>query len=158
MRKFHSLAGILAIALITFTSCNKEKVTPPGTDPKPEPTKEELLAGSSQKTWHVTKVYYNGVDKTSEMKACEGDNNYIYKADKTYVQTGGATKCDPMEQSTLETADWWFDNSKTHLNMKYMWNGQTMSLAYVIDELTENSMKLTYTYDNNNYQMVYSAQ
>jgi hypothetical protein len=158
MRKLNSLAGILAIALLSFSSCSKEKATPPTQQPTPEPTKEELLAGSGQKTWHLTKYYYDGVEKTSEIKACQMDDNYIYKKDGNYEVTGGASKCDAMEKDQLETATWWFNTEKTNINMKYTWNGQSMSYALKIDELTANSMKLSMTYENHVYTHVYTAQ
>lgn len=151
------LVAIAAVSILTLGACKKEATTPP-TNNKPEASKEELLAGSSQKSWHLTKYVQDGQDMTSKMQSCEADNNYIYKADKTYSLDNGATKCSASEEQTIETASWWFSNDHANLYQKYDWMGQSMTLTYVVKSLTENSMELSMTYDGKTYEETFSAQ
>jgi hypothetical protein len=157
MRKFNTLVAIAAVSILTLSACKKEATTPPVNN-KPEASKEELLAGTGQKSWHLTKYVENGVDRSSEMKSCEMDNNYIYKADKTYALDAGASKCSSSEKQTLETATWWFSNDHANLYQKYEYMGQAMTITYVVKELKENSMVLSMTYGDKTYEHTYTAQ
>lgn len=149
MKKFNVLLGILALFILSTSSCKKDSTTGPGTTTEPQLSKKEMLAGTSQKTWMRTKTYLNGDETTSSQKACSMDDIHVFKTAGTYEIQPGATKCDASEQSMI--GDWTFGNNETYVIVKYMIGGQPYTINYKIDQLTKTSMKLTMAYQGNNY-------
>jgi hypothetical protein len=149
MKKINVLMGIFALLILSFSSCKKDSTEGPGTTPEPQLSKKEMLAGTSQKSWTRTKTYLNGEETTSSQKACSMDDIHLFKTAGTYEIQSGATKCDPSEQQMV--GDWSFGNNETFVIVKYMIGGQPYTINYKIDQLTKTSMKLTMSYQGNNY-------
>jgi hypothetical protein len=155
MKKFNTLLGIAALLILSFSSCKKESTTGPG-PVEPQLSKKEMLAGTAQKSWTRTNTYLNGDKTTGDQKACSMDDIHTFKTAGQFEIQSGATKCNPSEQPTM--ANWSFGNNESFVIMNYSMGGQTFNVNYKIDELTKTSLKMTMTYQGNQYTDEYVAK
>lgn len=74
--------------------------------PDPQPSKEELIAGKSSKSYKVTKDIVNGKDETSNQEPCSLDDIITINVNHTYQTTEGATKCNPSDDDVVDSGTW----------------------------------------------------
>jgi hypothetical protein len=138
-KQFVLLTTALAVFALTFSSCKKDSDNPSPTNntPAPAPTKTQLLTANS---WKATSMVSMGFDFFPHMSACEKDNFLTIKADGTYIEDEGATKCDPTDPQTSNGL-WKFVNNQSAIVLD---GGDTA----IILALTAESMKLETPYED----------
>lgn len=123
-----------------FLTCQKDSA------PK---TVTELLTNGSQKAWRVIAFTANpGIDiditgmgiLTTDIfatyKACNKDNLYIFKSDKSYTAEEGATKCNSNDPQIYLKSTWQLNNDETIIVI-----GNQNDLSIV--SITENELIVT---------------
>lgn len=138
---------LLAVAAtVGFTSCGKDDDEASKT---PAKSKTELLTKAGWKTTAITvnpgfDFDNDGTPETDLFTGtdpCDADDITVYKADKTYTEEEGATKCDPTDDQVYGQGTWAFTANEAGL-MQVASDSSTMS-TFNIAELTENTLKLT---------------
>lgn len=151
-----ALSIAAAFVLIFVPACKKSSVEP---QPQP-PSKTQLI---SKGAWKIAKIEEkNGsapwVDITSNIDACEIDNNLVLRSDLSYELNEGITKCDANDPQVVETGTWKFDSNETKMN--FTATGSINVDVVEIVELTDLHLVLNRTYNNNGsvfqYKIKYS--
>lgn len=135
---------LAAACTLTFTACNND-------DEDPKTTKTNLLTSGSWKVSTSTvspAIDINGdgtteTDLTPFIKACTKDDVTNYKADKTYTEEEGATKCNPNDPQVFTTGTWTFTDNETKLTVTPSGASPT---TYSIMELSGNTLKVSDTF------------
>jgi len=134
--KLFTLIGIISV--LGLVNCKKESTTPTETRTKKELLKSSawVLSASVSKT-PVDLDGMNGAstDLFSQMKLCEKDNSFLFKADSTVTEINN-TKCFSNEASTYK-GTWIMSPDEKTVN----WNGS----VYPIAELTGTKFVITYS-------------
>jgi hypothetical protein len=124
----------LSLILLALFSCEDD-----------EKSKTELLTG---KTWKMTGYtvdpaynYFGTLisDIFAQWDACDKDDIYSFKTDKTYTFEEGLTKCDPEDDQVYETGTWTFNADETVLVLTT--EGETYNMTIV--ELSSGTLILT---------------
>jgi hypothetical protein len=152
MKTTKLFAGIATVMVLSFTACKKEAVTPPPT-PTPEPTKEELIGGKTVKTWIITKVESDGKDMSGQVPACSKDNEYVFRADKSYQFLAGPEKCS-MENDVLTEGTWKLSDDDN----KLIYTDKSGTSEDDILELSATTMKTRLMSGNMEVIFTYTAQ
>ena len=126
-----SILFVSIAALLALSSCSK--------DDDPKASKTELLTA---KAWKQTKIKALGVE--GEPDACDKDDTYTFKTDKTFVQDEGATKCDSSDDQTT-SGTWKFNGDETIITVSTEDSGITISYDETIVELSATTLKVKYT-------------
>jgi hypothetical protein len=127
MKKYLITALITTLA---FSSCKKDDNNN-NNNPSPAQTKTELI---SAKKWTPAAITIDGSDAWGLVDDCSKDDFTLYKADGTYIEDDGATKCDPADdQQYIST--WKFIENETKI--------VTDSDTAKITELTATKLVLT---------------
>jgi hypothetical protein len=125
MKKFS-----LAILLLTVCAC--------GSDDDPAPISEELLAGSTSKTWYLTDQEAAGFADFEDQPTCIQDDRWVFYSIGTMEQNEGASKCDPADPQIYVNGTWeLFPESKT---LKLT---RSNIMNFTVSKLTANVMILT---------------
>ncbi|KAB2914907.1 MAG: DUF5004 domain-containing protein [Bacteroidetes bacterium] len=141
-------------SLLCFTACKKDEETS-----TPQKTKSELL---SAKPWKMTALTVNPAinaggtmitDIYAQMQACDKDDVYSFKSDKTYTQEEGATKCDPNDPQVSEAGTWTFSSDEKQIVQTS--SGSTESSTLV--ELTETKLVISNTETDGGITYTYTA-
>ena len=138
---------LLAVAAsFSLTSCgdDEDDVTPPK-------TKTELLTASGWKATSLTvspaiDFDMDGTPDSDLMQfvdACSKDDVTTFKADKTYTEDEGATKCNAGDPQVFTNGTWTFNADETAVTTTE--NGATQSDTYNVAELTETTLKYVQT-------------
>lgn len=111
--KFSKLFFTILIT-ITIFSCKESS------NVNPTPTKKELFAGTSSKTWKSTKaeaVNATGlkIDLVATQPPCYVDNLLIIANNGTFEITEGATKCNTSDPSSILKANWSLSSDEKYL-------------------------------------------
>lgn len=147
MKKYLLLLAVAAT--VGFTSCSKDD------DEVSSKSKTEYLTASG---WKFSSITINpGIDFDGDGTAetdlftgqddCDADDLYVFKADKTYTNEEGATKCDPTDDQVYETGTWNFNGDETVLTTLASDSGSVAN-TYNITELNANTLKYTETFTN----------
>jgi hypothetical protein len=127
MKKTLFKLSCAAFVLLSVSSCKKSS------SPK---SKTELL---TQKAWILTNSEEgSGNNWTTEAEfaaseACEKDDEFVFKTDKTFEVTEGATKCEDSGSGS-EQGTWNFEDNETKIN----WDSEIGT----IDQLDEHTLIL----------------
>ncbi len=149
----HLFFYFILMAGCILSSCGKKET------PAPTPlTKTQLI---SAKTWRMTaatiRIGTNApVDNLSGYPACEADNLYIYRANNTYEEDQGATKCSPNQSQIRLTGTWAFTTNETKLSI-------TRGSGSIVDdfdllELTATTLKTRMVDGNGTLDYTFTAQ
>ena len=142
-------------SLISVSACKKDE----DNNSTPQKTKSELL---SAKPWKITALTVSPAinaggtmitDIYAQMQACDKDDIYSFKSDKTYMQEEGATKCDPNDPQVSEAGTWTFSSDEKQIVQTS--NGSTESSALV--ELTETKLVISTTEVDGGITYTYTA-
>ncbi|GAL83471.1 hypothetical protein Emtol_3981 [Sporocytophaga myxococcoides] len=113
--------------LVVFSSCKKDKENPTPA------SNEDLIAGTTSKTWGITKVTQAGQIKT--MPDCFYDNIVIFNKNLVYQEIEN-TKCDEEEDKDLYTGSWNLSTDKKVINI----NSDGDAYSFTILKLTETEL------------------
>lgn len=103
---FVSLLTISFLAVLTFSSCQKEDNTPPAK------TKSQLI---TQSTWKFSGATVGGSDVSAFLQTCQKDNILTFSASGgTGTLDEGPTKCNPGDPQTSPFT-WNFLNNESQL-------------------------------------------
>lgn len=155
MKKTIYILSFLLIGSVMLNSCQKKS----DDDTTPSPAKTELIVG----TWVMSAmtidppIDFLGTpisDLYALMDACEKDNEYTMKKDKTYVFASGAVKCDPNEPDIQDEGTWSINADNTVLTTKSssgdtdQVNIKSLSSSTAVFTFTEldSASNITYTY------------
>lgn len=120
MKTTTTIIALSAALLTAFNACKKDDGG--STNNSNLNAKEQMIVGS----WRVVSknlVYYKsngGTDTLSNLNDCEKDDTYTFSADKTYIVTNGADKCQ-TSGATYDNSFHWrviYDSS-----LDYAWAG-----------------------------------
>ncbi len=137
-------AIIYAIAcIVLISSCKKD-------DETPSVSKAELLAGKTSKAWRKTAGKENGSDYYTTLPTCYKDDITVFSANKNFEFNEGATKCDSGDPQIIEADTWEFKSNETIINV--------FETDYKILELTNTTLRVSYTDDGDQYEDTYTAQ
>ena len=103
-----TLAALVALTL-SLSSCKKDADSPAPVVTKK--TKTELLTAGS---WVMTGMKTNSVDLFPFLPNCQKDNFFTFKANGTYIDDEGKTKCDLGDPQT-STGSWKFIANETKI-------------------------------------------
>jgi hypothetical protein len=98
------------------------------------------LAGKASKDWHVTTYFIGGVDYTFLFGECSLDNIQTFTVDGRYIETEGATKCDPDAPDIFDQGTYEFSDDYTH----FILIADHLQVDFDVVELKPNSFKLKY--------------
>ena len=135
---------LLAVAAsVSLTSCDKDD------DTVTTKSKTELLTAGAWKGASLTvnpAIDWDGdgtkeTDLTQFVDACSLDDLTIFKADKTYTEEEGASKCTSTDPQVIATGTWAFNGDESAVLLTE--TGSTTAETYNIAELTANSLKYT---------------
>jgi hypothetical protein len=98
------------------------------------------VAGKDRKDWHVTTYFIGGVDYTFLFGECSLDNIQTFTAGGRYIETEGATKCDPTAPDIFDQGTYEFSSDYTH----FILNAEHLQVDFDVVELKPNSFKLKY--------------
>lgn len=160
MKKFTIL--VMALAFVAaIGSCKKDE----NNTPMPGKTKTAILTSNVWKQTARTispSIDVNGTmvtDLYALDDECDKDDLYKFKADKTFTQEEGATKCDPSDPQVYATGTWTFNADETQLILTYTGFGSSTSN---ILEVTETTAKLSQVSTSNGVEYTttttYTAQ
>ena len=93
------------IAILSFTSCNKND--------NPPPSNSDYITKSS---WKFDKAMSGGADVSSFVNACYKDNTMTFQANGNGSLDEGATKCNAGDPQ-ITNFTWNFTNNGTTLNV-----------------------------------------
>ena len=148
---------LLAVAAsVSLTSCGNDD------DEVVTKSKTDLLTASG---WKGTSLTVNPAidwdnDGTKEtnltpfIDACSLDDLKIFKADKTYTEDEGATKCDPADPQVIASGTWSFNADETTLTTTE--SGSSTPDTFTISELTESSLKFTESFTDPSDNVTYT--
>lgn len=125
MKKTFLKLSFVSFVLLFTLSCKKNSSSK---------SKTELL---TQKAWVQSnqEIGSGGNWQTDPVfastEACNKDDHFVFKADKTYEVNEGATKCDESAKDIIEQGNWNFEDNETKLNF----SGGTVTLTQ-LDEST----------------------
>jgi len=140
----------------------------------PEPLQSEvqavLLAGEkgSSKSWKVTDInYQEGTDPIQNFAfdPCFLDNIYTFRNNdaQDYEATEGATKCDSIDPTIIESGVWTFTTDGKMIivlpdNLTYSYNILFAFLTYpaTVVELTDTSLKIRMNLVDDGINAVYN--
>lgn len=128
--------------LAMLTACKKEEKT----------TSSTTFKTIADKKWQLTAYtsFYSGstYDAYASIPACNRDNLWTLKSDKTNEVDEGATKCNASDPQTLVIGTWELRNEDKNLFVKGLNraapSGQT-ELTFTILEISSTILKLQYT-------------
>lgn len=111
--KFSKLIFSIVIATIVFSCKENSSVNP-------TPTKKELFAGTSSKTWKSIKAEAANttglkIDLVGTQPPCYVDNLLILSSNGTFEITEGATKCNPSDPSSILKSNWSLSSDEKYL-------------------------------------------
>lgn len=142
-------------SIVSLGACKKDEDNTSAT-PK---TKSELLTAKPWKlsALTVSPAYNVGgtmiTDFYAQMQACDKDDIYSFKSDKTFTQEEGATKCDPNDPQVSDAGTWTFSSDEKQLVQTS--SGSTESSTIV--DLTDSKMILSSTEVENGITYTYTA-
>lgn len=151
--KFSKILVVLAISASAFSSCKDKAVE--------TRTKTELMAGTSSKSWKITKAEASNsglkLDLVTTQQACITDNILTFNSNGTYVIKEGATKCNAGDPDLMLTANWTFMENETKFKIdRIVFLGiELKDIVFEIVELSDNVFtgKTTIPYNGANYQL-----
>jgi hypothetical protein len=100
----------------------------------------KFLTGKGKKAWHVTTYFIGGVDYTFLFQECSLDNIQYFDIAGNYVETEGASKCDPNASDIFDEGTYEFSDDYTHMFL----NAGHLQVDFTVVELKPNSFKLKY--------------
>jgi hypothetical protein len=101
MKKIFFIASAFLISLSMYQCKKHDKDLP-----DPQPSKEEMIAGKTSKSYKITKDIINGKDETAKQESCSLDDIITINANHTYQTTEGATKCNANDDDLVESGTW----------------------------------------------------
>ncbi|MBO9660954.1 MAG: hypothetical protein J7527_19180 [Chitinophagaceae bacterium] len=115
---------LLLWLILTVQSCKKDN----------EPSRMDLLTA---RPWRmvsgvVTDASGTESDVYSGLRACERDNEFVFKSDLVHEHTEGATKCNPSDPQVVYFASWKFLNNESVIEI----SAGSEKLEYRIISLT----------------------
>ena len=121
-------AGVVACGTVSSSS----DPTPAGT------TKSELIAGKTSKSWELTTIKIEGVDKSTTSKSCSKDDILLFTNPNNYERNEGQTKCKANDPQVYEKGTWSISTDQTTL----IYSGSTTK--YTILELGSSVLRTSY--------------
>ena len=120
-----------ALLLVSVGACKKDSNTS-------SKSKTQLLTQSAWKT--VNQEFGNGTNWAqnpdwSSKEACEKDDLLILKANMTYEETEGASKCDPSDPQVTDNGTWAWQENETKLVID--------GVVGTVIQLDENTFQVT---------------
>lgn len=147
-----SLIVLLSIGAFYLSACKDNSTE----DPKPEPTRRELLVNGH---WQMTAgtivppiqidifgqiITISDFMELNGAEACDRDDFIVLNDNGTVTNDEGLTKCDPNDPQTSSGGSWsLYDNNN---KLRLIDTGDTTDLT--IQELTATSLKGTSTFEN----------
>ncbi len=135
-------------------------------EPKPL-TYTQLLTGKESKAWKLTSVQIldNGnapqtISSVQALPGCIADDLYVFyaNAEKKFEVQEGASTCQAGDPELYLESTWTFVNSNATLEFPFT-ALTSISLPYVVKELTEKSLTIEYYFeDNASYRFIFTAQ
>lgn len=127
-----NLVSVLIVSVLLLCGCGKD-----GDDSK---SKTTLL---TQSDWVRTSLMITintnpPYDDHQTLAACIKDNRWVFRSNGTYEYNEGPTKCNAGDPQIIQTGSWAFTDNETKLTIG--------SSTFTVDQLTETTMVLTYTY------------
>lgn len=132
---------MLMVAALAFaTSCKKDEDS--GSN-SPAKSKTELITSGS---WKISSLVLGGADIWPSQDACDKDDLSIFKADGTYIDDEGPTKCDASDPQQ-STSTWKFTNNETMIEI----DGDAgtlkeLSASKMVIETSDAGLTITVTY------------
>ena len=121
-------AGVVACGTVSSSS----DPTPAGT------TKSELIAGKTSKSWELTTIKIEGVDKSTTSKPCSKDDILLFTNHNNYERNEGPTKCKADDPQVYEKGTWSISTDQTTI----VYSGSTNK--YIILELGSSVLRTSY--------------
>lgn len=131
---------MLMVAALAFaTSCKKDE----DSSNSPAKSKTELITSGS---WRVSSLVLGGTDIWPSQDACDKDDLSIFKADGTYIDDEGPTKCDSSDPQQ-STSTWKFMNNETMLEIDGdVGTIKELSASKMVLETSDAGLTITITY------------
>lgn len=134
LRKPLNLVSVLTVFVFLLYGCGKDGG---GSNSK---SKTTLL---TQSDWVRTSLMITintnpPYDDHQTSAPCIRDNRWVFRTNGSYELNQGPTKCNVGDPQIIETGSWSFANNETKLTIG--------TSTFTIDQLTETTMVLTYTY------------
>jgi len=156
--KFSKILILLAFSVTALFSCKDKAVE--------TRTKTELMAGTSSKSWKITKgEASNGglkIDVLATQQACVTDNVLTFNSSGTYDIKEGATKCNASDPELMLTANWTFMENETKFKIdRIVFMGFEMKdTVFEIVELTDNIFtgKTSISLNGDTFQLIATFQ
>jgi hypothetical protein len=145
MKKRTVIAFTFLLSLSLY-QCKKDD----GHLPNPIPSREEMIAGKSSKSYKLTKEIINGQDVTNEQDPCELDDIIVFKTNHTWENHSGATKCDPNESDLLDSGIWELNKTKDSIIID--------SVPCYINSISTKGFTITTVEDGDVEQLTLTAQ
>ena len=145
------LSGALILSMLA--GCKKENI-------RTNDSKTKLL---TQKPWILTAYTITRIsdgyeqDGFSPMTACYRDDQYVFKADKTFEGNAGKTKCNASDPQVFQMGSWQFTQNETMVERTITSGinaGQTT--LFKVMELTTNTLKLNVEDGDISYTATYN--
>lgn len=139
-----------ALALLLLTSCKKDDAVSPAT------VADKLVEGVWKPTQSGVDANKNNTLESGELEsldACETDDTYDFKSDKTLLVSDNTQKCDPADPDSYSLS-WNLANNDGELILSAP--GSPIAITWKILELTDNLMRLSLTDGSDQYIMIYS--
>jgi len=134
IRKTFTLVSVLAISVFLLCGCGKDE------DKDNSKSKTTLL---TQSDWVRTSLMITintnpPYDDHQNSAPCQRDNRWVFRTNGSYELNEGPTKCNAADPQIIQTGSWLFSDNETKLTIG--------SSTFTVDQLTETTMVLTYTY------------
>ena len=142
-----TLFAVAIGAMVTATSCKKDEKTEPTTTTTT--SKKVLLAGTTSKSWEISKILMGGVDQTSEVEACNIDDILRFFNDGAYQEDEGTLKCHPEDPQIYSQGTWNFSSNETIINTIVDNEAQSNTIL----ELTASTLKISFDDDGTNVEV-----
>lgn len=139
MKKVYILSMLFLVAVASLlSSCKKDA------ENGPKKTKTELITG---KNWKISDYGMSSSGISQSLfnyyyEACEKDDMWVLKTDKTAHEDAGVQKCDTSDPQTSPMGTWSFNADETTLTIT---DDSGNTNVFTIKELTATSLKLTQT-------------
>lgn len=148
---------LLFLTLLALTSCKKSTNT--------GPSRSELIAGSTSKTWQITALTSKdaaGAERNdlAAQAACKRDDILIFFPDKRLEGREGATKCNATDPDLVQAGNWSLSSDGADLTIPFNNNGTTLPVTFRIVEISATSIKGTFLNPLNqrNYTAIFTAK
>ena len=140
IRKNIIKASFASLLVVSMVACKKDNDSPNNNQ-----SKASLLAKAA---WRQTAQEFKAAagdfvpdPEFADMETCEKDNLTLFKANKTFEETEGATKCDPTDPTVVESGTWELISNETKLRAV----SGSDSYEATIETLNENTLRLVAT-------------